>query len=294
MLRAFFPTPQPKPKAPVLVRQYRSFGGVQAVYRHASRVTGTDMEFALFLPPETRPRPCPVVFWLSGLTCTWANFTEKAGAQRAAAELGLILVCPDTSPRGLDLPGEHASYDFGSGAGFYLDATVAPWKRHYRMETYLIEELSELVFAHFPADPKRQGICGHSMGGHGALTLAFRHPGRFHSLSALAPIVAPSEVPWGQKAFKGYLGTDRADWRAHDACRLVAKSHWRSEILIDQGLDDEFLTTQLRPELFEAACTRAEVPLTLRRQNGYDHSYYFIATFIEDHLRHHARLLGGA
>jgi S-formylglutathione hydrolase len=231
--------------------------------------------------------------WLSGLTCTWANFTEKAGAQRHAAEHGLILVCPDTSPRGTDMPGEHDDYDFGSGAGFYIDATEAPWSRHYRMQSYVALELPALIAEQFPADITRQGIFGHSMGGHGALTLAFKYPGRYRALSALAPITAPSQVPWGRKAFSGYLGDDPAVWAAHDACRLVGAAGWSSPILIDQGTDDPFVATQLRPELFQAACAEAGVPLILRRQQGYDHSYYFISTFVGDHIAHHARLLDG-
>jgi S-formylglutathione hydrolase len=250
------------------------------------------MEFAIFLPfGEEDDRRRPVLFWLSGLTCTWANFTEKAGAQCHAAAHGLILVCPDTSPRGTDLPGEHDAYDFGSGAGFYLDATVEPWSRHYRMASYVIDELPELVAANFSADMDRMGIFGHSMGGHGALTLAFKHPGRYRSVSALAPIVAPSRVPWGEKAFRGYLGEDREAWRAHDTCELVGSAGWTGPILVDQGTADEFLQTQLRPELFDEACRAAGVPLTLRWQEGYDHSYYFIATFIGDHIAHHSRLL---
>jgi S-formylglutathione hydrolase len=254
------------------------------------------MEVAVYRPPAAEKGPCPVVTWLSGLTCTWANATEKAGFQRVAAELGLIVVCPDTSPRGTDLPGEHDAYDFGAGAGFYLDATRPPWSNHYRMETYVIDELPALIAQIAPVDPDRQGIFGHSMGGHGALTLAFRHPNRFRSLSAFAPIVAPSQVPWGQKAFRGYLGDDPATgpaaWAAHDASALAATTAWRSPILIDQGLADDFLKEQLRPELFETACAAAGIPLTLRRHAGYDHSYYFMATFMEDHLTHHARLLG--
>lgn len=273
------------------LRRHRCFGGWQEVWRHASRATGTPMEFAIYLPPQAETRRCPVLTWLSGLTCTWANATEKAGAQAHAARHGLILVFPDTSPRGTDLPGEHDAYDFGSGAGFYLDATVAPWSTHYRMYTYVTEELPEVLAAHFPVDLKRQGIFGHSMGGHGALTIAFRNPGRFRSLSAFAPIVAPSQVPWGETAFRGYLGEDRSAWAAHDACALVGGSGWTAPILIDQGEADEFLTTQLRPELFEAACAAASVPLTLRRHPGYDHSYYFISTFMPDHIAHHAAAL---
>jgi S-formylglutathione hydrolase len=275
------------------VRRHRCFGGWQEIWRHDSAATGTPMEFAVYLPPQAADRRCPVVTWLSGLTCTWANFVEKAGAQRYAAEFGLIVVCPDTSPRGLDLPGEHDAYDFGAGAGFYVDATVAPWSRHYRMATYVTDELPALVAANFPADPDRQGISGHSMGGHGALTIAFRNTRRFRSLSAFAPIVAPSRVPWGENAFAGYLGADRTAWRAYDACDLVAEAGWTSPILIDQGTLDEFLDSQLKPGLFEAAAEAAGVPLTLRRQPGYDHSYYFIASFVGEHLAHHARLLDG-
>jgi S-formylglutathione hydrolase len=274
------------------IRSHRCFGGEQAVYRHASRATGTAMEVSVFLPPRAANAPCPVVFYLSGLTCTWANVTEKGGFQREAAELGLIVVCPDTSPRGTDLPGEHDAYDFGSGAGFYLDATAEPWSRHYRMRSYVEEELVALVGARFPADLDRLGLFGHSMGGHGALTLAFRSPGRYRSLSAFAPIAAPSQVPWGQKAFAGYLGRDKTSWLDHDACALAGQTSWRRPILVDQGSADEFLETQLRPELLEAACADAGVPLTLRRQPGYDHSYYFIASFMADHLRHHAAQLG--
>ncbi|MBK8176479.1 MAG: S-formylglutathione hydrolase [Rhodospirillales bacterium] len=275
-----------------LVRRHRAFGGTQAVFRHASQATGTPMEFSIFLPPQAMAERRPVVFWLSGLTCTWANFTEKAGAQREAAALGLVLVAPDTSPRGLSLPGEDDTYDFGSGAGFYLDASEAPWSTNYRMYSYVAEELPDLVASAFNIDPGRMGISGHSMGGHGALTVAFKNPARFRSLSAFAPIVAPSEVPWGEKAFTGYLGGDRAAWSGHDACQLVGSSAWASPILVDQGTADDFLTVQLRPELFVKACASAGVPLTLRLQDGYDHSYYFIATFIAEHLQHHARLLG--
>ncbi len=273
------------------LRRHRAFGGIQEVWRHPSETTGTNMEFSIFLPFAEDDRPRPVLFWLSGLTCTWANFTEKAGAQCHAANHGVILVCPDTSPRGLDLPGEHDSWDFGAGAGFYVDATQSPWSAHYRMYSYVVDELPRLIAQHFPADIGRAGIFGHSMGGHGALTIAMRNPDRYHSLSALAPIVAPSRVPWGQKAFRGYLGDDPAAWAGHDACELIEHSDWRAPILVDQGTDDEFLHTQLKPELFEHACGSAGVPLTLRRHRGYDHSYYFIATFIGEHIAFHARRL---
>jgi len=277
-----------------LLRSHRCFGGSQQVWRHPSAATGTEMEFSIFLPfGEEDATPRPVLFWLSGLTCTWANFTEKAGAQCYAASHGLILVCPDTSPRGLDLPGEHEDYDFGSGAGFYVDATAEPWSRHYRMFSYVAGELPELVGRHFLADIGKRGIFGHSMGGHGALTIALTQPERWRSVSAFAPIVAPSKVPWGRKAFAGYLGADETAWRVHDACALAANTAWRRPILIDQGTGDEFIETQLRPQLFEAACAAAGIPLTVRRRDGYDHSYYFIATFIAEHLAHHSRALAG-
>jgi len=271
-----------------LIEEHACFGGRQAVYRHDSAATGTMMEFALFLPGGAERTPPPLLLtYLSGLTCTWANATEKADAQRYAAEHGLALLFPDTSPRGTDLPGEHEAYDFGSGAGFYIDAMAEPWARHYRMETYVAEELPSLVGERFPVDLARQGIFGHSMGGHGALTMAFKNPGRYRSLSAFAP----SQVPWGEKAFTGYLGPDREAWHAHDACALVGSSGWTAPILVDQGLADTFLAEQLRPDLFESACAAAGVPLTLRRPDGYDHSYYFISTFMGDHIAHHARLL---
>lgn len=277
-----------------LVQQHRCFGGMQAVYAHQSEATGTRMEFSIYLPPQAEDERRPLLTYLSGLTCTWANVTEKGCYQQPAAEHGLIVLCPDTSPRGTRLPGEHDADDFGSGAGFYLDATEEPWAQHYRMFTYVARELPALVASHFAADTDRQGIFGHSMGGHGALTIALKTRA-YGSVSAFAPIVAPSRVPWGEKAFSGYLGTDRRVWQDHDACHLVRRlgndSGWTTPILIDQGTADGFLAEQLRPELFEAACREAGVPLTLRRQEGYDHSYYFIRTFMEDHIAHHARLL---
>jgi len=274
------------------VSRSHSFGGTQGVYRHQSASTGTDMRFSVFVPTQAADGPRPVLLYLSGLTCTEENVTVKGGFQRACAERGLIFVAPDTSPRGPEVPDDDA-YDFGCGAGFYVDATEAPWSANYRMDDYVAEELPGLIAEHFPADAGSIGLTGHSMGGHGALTLAMRNPGRFGSLSAFAPIVAPSQVPWGQKAFTGYLGDDRAAWAAHDATALVGSHGWPHDILVDQGEADEFLETQLRPGLFEAACAQAGVPLTLRRQAGYDHSYYFIATFMADHIAWHADRLAG-
>jgi S-formylglutathione hydrolase len=271
----------------------RCFGGVQGVYTHASRETQCAMRFGVFLPPAARTRRVPVLYWLSGLTCTEDNFIVKAGAQRMAAELGLALVVPDTSPRGLGLAGEGDSYDFGMGAGFYVDATEEPWSRGYRMYSYVAAELPALVAAHFPVDATRAGIFGHSMGGHGALVVALRNPQAYRSVSAFAPIAAPMRCPWGENAFDGYLGPDRALWRAYDASVLVETHGWRGPpILVDQGTVDSFLDTQLKPALLQEACRRAGVPLDLRMQEGYDHSYFFIATFIDDHLRFHARHLG--
>ena len=233
----------------------------------------------------------PVLYWLSGLTCIWANFTEKAGCQKHAAEHGVMIVAPDTSPRGTDFPGEHDSYDFGSGAGFYVDATAEPWARNYRMYSYVTAELPALVNANFPTDDERQGIFGHSMGGHGALICALKNPGKYRSLSAFAPISSPTRCPWGEKAFSGYLGADRQAWRAWDASLLAAGSDWRSEVLVDQGTGDDFLEQQLKPPLLQEAFAAAGIPLTLRYHAGYDHSYYFMASFMADHIAHHARLL---
>jgi S-formylglutathione hydrolase len=266
----------------------KAHGGVQGVYRHQSAETGTAMTFSVYLPPQAAAiGKLPVVWYLSGLTCTHANVTEKGEYRRACAELGLIFVAPDTSPRGEGVPDDDA-YDFGQGAGFYVDATQAPFDRHFRMYSYVAEELPALIAMHFPADLDRQGIAGHSMGGHGALTLALRNPGRYRSVSAFAPIVAPSQVPWGEKALGRYLGSDRAAWRKHDAVALIEDGARVPDLLVDQGGADSFLAEQLRPDLLEAACAAAAIPLTLRRQPGYDHSYYFISTFIEDHLRWHA------
>jgi len=275
------------------ISEAKMFGGVQGVYRHKSEVTGCDMEFAVFMPPNSQETPLPVLTYLSGLTCSWENVTVKAGAQRFAARAGIILVAPDTSPRGFDFPGEHDDYDFGSGAGFYVDATQAPWSRNYSMYTYVVEELPKLIGANFPVDGTRQGIFGHSMGGHGALVIALRNPERYRSVSAFSPIVAPSQCPWGEKAFGGYLGPDREAWKEYDATELIAKSTWSSEILIDQGSADNFLEEQLKPERFREACDAAKVNLNLRYQEGYDHSYYFIASFMEDHIAHHAKYLTG-
>ncbi|HEU4536702.1 MAG TPA: S-formylglutathione hydrolase [Polyangiaceae bacterium] len=267
------------------------FGGSVGFYRHDSRACGLPMRLAVFRPPQASRGPVPVLYYLAGLTCTEETFMAKAGAQRLAAELGLMLVAPDTSPRGAGAPGEDADWDFGTGAGFYLDATRDPWSKHYRMYSYVTDELPALVAASFPARPDRQGIFGHSMGGHGALVCGLRNPDKYRSISAFAPIGAPSQCPWGEKAFGGYLGPDREAWRAYDASELVKASQHPGTILVDQGTSDKFLAPQLKPEIFEAACREAGQRLTLRRHEGYDHSYYFIATFVDDHLRHHAAAL---
>ncbi len=267
------------------------FGGLQGVYSHPSPSCGVSMRFAVFQPPRAiQGARLPVVTYLSGLTCTEENVVVKAGAQRAAAALGLLLVCPDTSPRGAGVADDEA-YDLGQGAGFYLDATEAPWAAHYRMYSYVTRDLAAAVAANFPADAARQGIFGHSMGGHGALTLHLKNPEVYRSVSALAPIVAPRGCPWGEKAFGAYLGGDREAWRDHDATELVAARPSAAKILIDQGDADPFLAEQLRPELFAAACEAAGQPFELRLQPGYDHSYFFIQTFMDDHLRHHAAAL---
>ena len=271
--------------------EHRCFGGVQGFYRHASAGIGLPMKFGVCVPPQAAQGPVPVLFYLAGLTCTEETFAIKAGAQRVAAELGLMLVSPDTSPRDTGIEGASAAWDFGHGAGFYLDATQAPWATHFRIESWVTKELRELVLSKFPARDDRVGLFGHSMGGHGALTLALRHPGLYQSVSAFAPIAAPTQCPWGEKAFGGYLGDDRASWAAHDATELVKAGRKAPPLLIDQGLADNFLAAQLHPHLFEAACAQAGQPLTLRRHEGYDHGYYFIASFIEDHLRHHAQTL---
>jgi len=271
----------------------RAFGGVQGVYRHASSATGTDMAFSVYVPPHAEDATLPVVWYLSGLTCTHANVTEKGEFRAACAELGLIFVAPDTSPRGEGVPDDPAgAYDFGLGAGFYVDATEEPYAANYRMWSYLTEELPALIAAEFPADMDRQSIMGHSMGGHGALTVGLSFPDRFKAVSALAPIVAPGQVPWGEKALTGYLGTDRSGWRKHDAVALIEDGARVPALLVDQGGADQFLVDQLKPELLEQACADAGIDLTLRIQPGYDHSYYFISTFMADHLRWHAARLG--
>jgi S-formylglutathione hydrolase len=272
----------------------KCFDGTQEVHAHPSTETGTKMRFGIYLPPQAAGSGAkvPVLFWLSGLTCTEENFISKAGAQRVASELGIAIVAPDTSPRGLGYPGEDDAYDFGTGAGFYVDATEAPWRNGYRMYSYVAKELPALVVANFPVRGDRIGIFGHSMGGHGALTVAMKNPELFRTVSAFAPIVAPTQVPWGEKALSGYLGSDRQAWQDHDACALIASRGWKGpQILVDQGGADSFLEQQLRPELFKAACEKAGVPLELNIRDGYDHSYYFISTFIANHLRHHARHL---
>ena len=275
------------------ISENKCFGGTQTVFSHESAETGCTMRVAIYLPPQASRGKVPLLFWLSGLTCTEENFTVKAGAQRVAAELGMAIVAPDTSPRGIRFPGDDAGYDFGLGAGFYVDATEAPWAANYRMYSYIVSELFDLVGANFPVDTARTGIAGHSMGGHGALTIALKNPERFRSVSAFSPIVSAMRCPWGEKALAGYLGADRAGWSDYDATALVERRGWKGgPILVDQGTKDQFLETQLKPELLSAACAQAGVPLQLRMQEGYDHSYFFIATFIEDHLRHHAGQLG--
>lgn len=274
-----------------LIGEHACFGGVQGFYRMASAACGGPMRFAVYQPPQAREGRVPVLYYLAGLTCSEETATIKAGAQRVAAELGLMLVMPDTSPRDTGIEGATGDWEFGEAAGFYLDATQAPWSSRFRMETHVVHELASAVAEHFPADPARAGIVGHSMGGHGALVLALRHPDLYRSVSAFAPIVAPSQVPWGQKAFSRYLGDHHRAWAEHDACELVRRRPFGGTILMDQGLDDKFLATQLQPERFEAACAEAGQSLTLRRHAGYDHGYYFIASFIEDHLRHHAAAL---
>lgn len=276
-----------------IISEQRCFGGTEGFYRHESQACGGPMTFAVYSPPQAVQGKVPVLFYLAGLTCAAETFPIKAGAQRIASELGLMLVAPDTSPRGTGIEGATDDWEFGEGAGFYVDATQAPWAGRFRMETYVVEELPALIAENFSADLERCGIMGHSMGGHGALALALRHPDRYRSLSALAPISSPTRVPWGErKIFTMYLGTDREEWKRHDACELLrAGKRFDGLILVDQGEDDPYLREQLRPELLEQASREAGQPLTLRMQTGYDHSYWFVQSFIEDHLRHHAAAL---
>ncbi|HEY4368324.1 MAG TPA: S-formylglutathione hydrolase [Steroidobacteraceae bacterium] len=274
-----------------LISEHACFGGKQRFYSHESRECRTEMRFSVYLPPQAEQRAVPVLYYLAGLTCTEETFMTKAGAQRLAAELGLMLIAPDTSPRKTRFPGDDASWDFGQGAGFYVDATQAPWSQNYRMYSYVTKELPELVQSLGVARADRQGIFGHSMGGHGALVCALRNPAQYRSVSAFAPIVAPMQCPWGTKAFSGYLGSNKTDWEQYDATVLVSRQRHSQPILIDQGTADKFLAEQLKPELFEAACKASGTTLQLRYQPGYDHGYYFISTVVADHLKHHAQAL---
>ncbi|PVX82451.1 S-formylglutathione hydrolase [Paraburkholderia unamae] len=280
-----------------IVESHRCFGGTQAVYKHSSSTVSMPMKFSVFLPPQAASRKVPVLFYLAGLTCTEETFPIKAGAQRYAAEHGIALIAPDTSPRETGIPWENSSWEFGTGAGFYVDATESPWSKHFRMYSYVRDELRRLAIEHFPIDGTKIGIFGHSMGGHGALILALRNPHIYKSVSAFAPIAAPMRCDWGQGAFAGYLGRFRDTWKQYDASVLMQTMHspFPTGILIDQGLDDKFLTDkQLNPEMFEEACLSAKQPLTLRRHEGYDHGYYFISTFMADHIAHHAKILNGS
>ncbi|MDF1778216.1 MAG: S-formylglutathione hydrolase [Rhizobiaceae bacterium] len=274
-----------------MISENKSHGGVQGVYSHTSKACACDMTFAVFVPPQAAKAPCPVVWYLSGLTCTHANVMEKGEYRRLAAELGLIIVCPDTSPRGDQVADDADSWQMGKGAGFYVDATEEPWSEHYQMYSYITEELPSVIAEHFPVDMKKQAIFGHSMGGHGALTIALKNAQRFKSCSALAPIVHPITADWSKAAFQAYLGADENSWRAHDACTLIEDGARFPTFLIDQGGADGFLDDGLRPWLLEEACKKAGIPITLRMQEGYDHSYYFISSFMEDHLRWHAERL---
>ena len=277
-----------------LLSSHACHGGQQRFYRHESKTIGLPMQFSVFLPPHAQHGRVPALFYLAGLTCTEETFPIKAGAQRFAARLGMALISPDTSPRGANIEGETENWDFGVGAGFYVDATREPWSKHYKMYSYVRDELRHAVLAELPIDGGRLSICGHSMGGHGALVLALRNPGLYQSVSAFAPISAPMRCPWGQKAFFGYLDDDREAWRQYDASELVVRAgaaRFEEGILVDQGIADKFRVEQLHPDVFEAACMKAGQPLTLRRHEGYDHGYYFIETFIEDHIAHHARAL---
>lgn len=272
--------------------EQKSFGGTQGVYRHRSSTVSGEMEFSVFMPPQATSGKVPVLYFLSGLTCTQDNVTTKGGFQQVAAELGIAIVCPDTSPRQTDYPGQDDAYDFGSGAGFYVDSTIEPWSATYQMYSYVVTELPALITANFAVDTSNAGIFGHSMGGHGALTIGLKNADKYRTISAFSPIVAPSQVPWGQKALAGYLGEDRESWKAYDAVELMGSGHKScNPILIDQGLGDNFYEEQLKPELFGDACTQAGQQVEIRLHEGYDHSYYFISTFMEDHLRHHAKHL---
>ena len=277
--------------SPTLVSEHACFGGTQSFWKHPSEACGGEMRFSVFIPPQAKHGPVPVLYYLAGLTCTEETFPAKGGAQRVAAQLGLMLVAPDTSPRGAGIPGEDADWDFGTGAGFYLDATQAPWSTRYRMGTYVTKELPGIIGAHFPARMDREGIFGHSMGGHGALVTALRNPSRYRSVSAFAPIGAPIRSPWGKKAFGGYLGPDESTWREYDATELLRSGKRLPALLVDQGTKDKFLADQLHPAFLKDACEAVGQPLTLRMQEGFDHGYYFVATFMEDHLRHHGAAL---
>ena len=276
-----------------LISENRCFESTVGVYSHPSATCNTEMRFSIYQPPQAKTTQLPVLYFLSGLTCTEENFMAKAGAQQYAAKHGLILVAPDTSPRNTGISGEDDDWDFGTGAGFYVDATVEPWSSHYKMYSYIVGELPALIAENFPIQPEKKGIFGHSMGGHGALICALKNPQQYQSVSAFSPIAAPMRCPWGEKAFTNYLGADKETWRDYDASELVLTVNYNHSILIDQGTSDQFLAKQLLPEVFEAACQKAGQPLNLRYQNGYDHSYYFISTFIEDHIRHHAAALCG-
>jgi S-formylglutathione hydrolase len=274
-----------------LISEYKSFDGKLGFYSHPSSTCNGEMRFAVYQPPQATQKPVPVLYFLSGLTCTEETFMVKSGVQKYAAKYGLMLVAPDTSPRNTGIAGEDDDWDFGTGAGFYVDATVEPWASHYRMYSYVVHELPSLIAQHFPVQPEQQGIFGHSMGGHGAIVCAIRNPQQYKSVSAFAPIAAPIRCPWGEKAFSRYLGEEKESWRAYDASELVRQLGYHSSILIDQGTADKFLKEQLLPQVFEQACAAVNQPINLRYQEGYDHSYYFIASFIEDHIRHHANSL---
>ena len=275
-----------------IISENKCFNGMQYIYSHTSSMTHCTMRFGLFLPPQAKTTSLPVLYWLSGLTCTEENFIIKAGAQRIASELGIILVTPDTSPRGLNLPEENANYDFGLGAGFYVDATNSPWSTGYKMYSYITQELPALITANFPIDPQRVGIFGHSMGGHGALMIALRNPNYYKSVSAFSPISSLIQSPWGENALQKYIGSDQQAWKNYDVISLIEKYGWKGpSILIDQGTQDKFISSQLKPELLREACIKANIKLDLRMQEGYDHSYFFISSFIEDHLQFHAKNL---